>query len=283
MAGHTDKIHALGLEVQRAVSQLLEITLQAGPLASWRSIVALTQRHLWAMNIQDGTTRGDRLIGELILRMATGHPDPSYRNGALSWCGLFAQACYRSAGFSPALTLASVGKVIQVYARYKPGALKGSAAWAVDRATGEVLKIQELHEARGQLRQIGRPDEMDLEVGDLLIHERDPGSWHGHVMTVGEAIPDLGRILTVEGNHSKAVGPDGKVRDGVGTRYLLSTDPYLTWGVKPSPLDFATWISYHATKAQAQAEAKRLTDEDRELALAQEGGHAAVKAAGLDT
>jgi len=279
---HADRIHEYGLAVTRAVSMLLEETRRAGPLANWRSVVVLTQRHLWALNVVDGTTRGNRIIGELILKMATGEADPDYRNGAKPWCGLYAQALYRSAGFNHEITLASAGKVALVYGPYNARALKGSPAWAVDRTTGEVATIRDLHEVYGALRQIGKPGELIPEMGDLLTHHNSPGDWNGHVMTVGDYCAELGKVLIWEGNHSATMGPDGKIRDGVGTRYLGIHDPYLHFVIKPSPLDFAPWVSYHPTKATAETEAKLQTDEDRADALASQEGSARTQPAVLE-
>ena len=82
------------------------------------------------------------------------------------------------------------------------------------------------------------------EPADIILHQNEQGSWHGHVMLCLAFDVDTGRVLIAEGNHSKSMGPSGKRytsgtygedqtrRQGIGMRWLSVRDTYLDWTVR---------------------------------------------------
>ena len=226
----------------------------------WRVTALDVARDFFEQDIVDGTEFGNSVIGLKIIGGATGHADPAYRNGKVAWCGLFVQCCYRGARFNPALEVASAGKALEVYGRYRSDALAGAAAWALDTRTGAIEKIVDLHRRLGALRQVAKTPAPVLP-GDLLLHVNEPGSWHGHVMMVWSPGTDSRLVTVIEGNSSRTLGPTGAQRDGVGMRVLSMTDPYLDYVVRPSDLDFDPAYRYFARRDQAEAARKRLVAE----------------------
>jgi len=201
-------------------------------------------------DIVDGTPMGNQVIGVEIIGGATGHPDPDYHNLKTAWCGFFAQCCCRKAGFNRALTLASAGKVLHPYGRYRADTLKGAPDWALDTRTGEIERIEDLHHRLGKVRTV-----TDLPgpvtPGDIVLHTKK-NSWNGHVMLAESADTDAGTVTVIEGNSSHTIGPDGRKRDGVGRRTFRMDDPYLACAISPSDLDFDPAYRYFATREQAE-------------------------------
>jgi hypothetical protein len=227
---------------------------------TWRERALAAARGFYERDVIDGTPAGNQVIGVEIIGGATGHADPAYRNGKTAWCGYFAQCCFRAAGFNPALEVASAGKALEVYGRYRSDALAGAAAWALDTRTGAIEKIVDLHRRLGALRLVAKTP-TPVMPGDVLLHCDDDGSWHGHVMMVWSAGTDSRVVTVIEGNSTRTLGPDGRQRDGVGMRVLSMTDPYLDYVVRPSDLDFDPAYRYFARHSQAEAAWKKLAVE----------------------
>lgn len=227
--------------------------------ASWREKVLAAAREFYERDIVDGTPEGNQVIGSEIIGGATGHPDPDYRNRKTAWCGFFVQCCFRKAGFNRALTLASAGKVLHPYGRYRSKALKGAPDWALDTRTGEIERIENLHRRVGKIRTV---TELPGPVtpGDIVLH-RKKKSWNGHVMLVESVDEDAGTVTVIEGNSMKTVGPDGRQRDGVGMRTFDLDDPYLACAVSPSDLDFDPVYRYFATRKRAEKASTKLQAE----------------------
>jgi hypothetical protein len=224
---------------------------------TWRDRALAAARAFYERDVVDGTPAGNQVIGGEIIGGATGHPDPAYQNRKVAWCGLFVQCCYRAAGFNPALEVASAGKALEVFGRYRSDALAGAAAWALDTRTGTVERIVELHRRPGALRQVTKTPSLVMP-GDLLLHCDADGSWHGHVMMVWSAGTDSRVVTVIEGNSSRTLGPGGRQRDGVGMRVLSMADPFLDFVVRPSDLDFDPAYRYFARRSQAEAAWKKL-------------------------
>lgn len=219
----------------------------------WREKVLATAKAFYERNVVDGTTEGNRIIGVEIIGGATGRPETDYKNGKTAWCGYFVQCCYRAAGFNKALSLASPGKAMEVVGKYRSGALPGAAAFALDTRTGVIEPIKDLHKRLGMMRTVVKAPG-PVTPGDVVVYRKDDGSsWQGHVMMAYAVSPDGHELTIVEGNSYKTIGPDGKRRDGVGTRVFRIDDPYLTAFISPSDLDFDPAYQYFATREKAQA------------------------------
>jgi hypothetical protein len=227
----------------------------------WRDMVVARAVYWFGRDVRDGTPEGDQIIGTEILYQATGKPYPEYRNGKKAWCGYFAQACYRYAGFNDAITLASSGKAECLFGRYLDDANNTSPTWSVlvTQDGPVVLPILDLHDQTGGRRQIGRCVDLPPLRGDLVLNDRDPG-WNGHVMLALCDSGESGQVVVMEGNHSKTIGPDGKKRDGVGHRQMALENKYLDWTVRPAPADFNPCVTYHETRTQAHAHAAEVAE-----------------------
>jgi len=212
--------------------------------------VLAAAREFYERDIVDGAPDGNLVIGNEIIGGATGHPDPDYRNLETAWCGFFVQCCFRKAGFNRAVTLASAGKVLHPYGRYRAKALKGASDWVLDTRTGEIERIEDLHGRLGKVRTV-----TDLPgpvtPGDIVLHTKK-NSWNGHVMLAESVEMNASTVTVIEGNSSKTVGPDGRKRDGVGRRTFDLDDPYLDYVISPSDLDFDTAYRYFATRENAE-------------------------------
>ena len=121
--------------------------------ATWRETALATARGFYERDVVDGTPDGNRIIGVEIIGAATGRPDRAYHNRKTAWCGYFVQACYRAAGFNRRLEVASAGKALEVFGRYRSDALAGAAAWALDTRDGTIERIVDLH-ARLRARRV---------------------------------------------------------------------------------------------------------------------------------
>lgn len=220
--------------------------------ATWRDTALATARGFYERDIVDGTPAGNRVIGVEVIGAATGRPDPAYVNRKTAWCGYFVQACYRAAGFHRALEVASAGKALEVYGRYRSDALPGAAAWALDTRTGAIERIVDLHERLGARRQVTKTP-CPAQPGDILLLVNQPGSWHGHVMMVWSVGTDARLVTVIEGNSIHTIGPDGRERDGVGMRALAMDDPYVDWVIRPSDLDFDPAYRVFARRSRAEA------------------------------
>jgi hypothetical protein len=219
-------------------------------LATWRPRVLATAEAFYQRDVVDGTVQGNRIIGVEIIGGATGSPDYAYQNRKTAWCGFFGQCCYRAAGFNLAECLASAGRVVEVFGFYRHEAMAGAPAWALDTRTGAIEHIQDLHRKLEAARRVWKGAAHALP-GDLVVY-RKKDSWNGHVMLAWSVDVGAGEITVIEGNHSKAVGPTGKRRDGVGKRVLKLDDPYLGFTVRPSDLDFDPAYRYFASRLQAE-------------------------------
>ena len=225
----------------------------------WRERVLAVARSFYERNIVDGTPEGNRVIGVEIIGGATGRPEKDYKNGKTAWCGFFVQCCYRAAGFNLAVSLASPGKAVVVFGKYRSDALTGAAAFALDTRTGAIEPIKELHQRLGMLRAVTLPPG-PVTQGDIVVYRKDGGkSWLGHVMMAWAVSPDGKELTVIEGNSYKTIGPDGKKRDGVGTRVFRMADPYLTAFVCPCDLDFDPAYQYFATREKAEKAAAKIT------------------------
>ena len=225
--------------------------------ATWRETALATARSFYERDVVDGTPEGNRVIGVEIIGAATGRPDPAYHNRKIAWCGFFVQACYRAAGFNRKLEVASAGKALHVFGRYRSDALAGAAAWALNTRTGAIETIVDLHRRLEAMRQVAKTPAPALP-GDILLHVNAGGSWHGHVMMVWEAATDSRLVTVIEGNSARTLGPDGRQRDGVGMRVLSMDDPYVDWVVSPSDRDFDPAYRYFARRSQAEAARNKL-------------------------
>jgi hypothetical protein len=225
-------------------------------LATWRPRVLATAEAFYQRDVVDGTVLGNRIIGVEIIRGATGNPLITYQNRKVAWCGYFAQCCYRSARFNEAECLASAGRVVEVFGKYRYTAMAGSPGWALDTRTGKIELVSDLHRRLGALRQVW-PGASQALPGDLVVY-RKKASWNGHVMLAWSVDVAAGQITVIEGNHSRTVGPTGKRRDGVGKRVFKLDDLYLCFTVRPSELDFDPGYQHFATKALAQKHLARL-------------------------
>jgi len=207
-------------------------------LGTWRaSAITLAEGHN-AENIVDGTTRGNRYVGQVLFPLGGNPEDPDYRNGKTAWCGRFLEAVFRPLGFP--FSLDSVGRVLS-YAHYNEQyRMEGAPDHCV---YDDVLSLRDYHYLYGGADDGRRvvpawsPNYTPLP-GDIALHQKEPGSWHGHVMMVLGVDAVTGAITVIEGNHSATTGPSGRVRDGIGTRVIDHGDPYLDWIVVPSDLDF---------------------------------------------
>ena len=233
-----------------AVRKVRAMRLRVRTPVSWRDQVLAAAREFYERDIVDGTPEGNQVIGVEIIGGATGHPDPDYQNRKTAWCGYFAQCCFGKAGFNQALTLASAGKVLHPYGRYRADTLKGALDWALDTRTGTIERIEDLHGRLGKPRTV---TELPGHVasGDIVLHTRKK-SWNGHVMLAESVDEESGTVTVIEGNSSQTIGPDGRKRDGVGKRTFRMDDPYLACAVSPSDLDFDPAYRYFATREQAE-------------------------------
>jgi hypothetical protein len=134
-----------------------------------------------------------------------------------SYCGDTVRRWWRLAGF-PGRGLASVGKILYEFV------------------------------SRDRLGVAFKPTSGDtIQPGDILLHQKEPGSWHGHVMMVLRVDGD--KLLIAEGNSTQSMGPnagyqaggrgyDMSRREGVGFRWLSVDDAYLSWVVRPFDSNF---------------------------------------------
>jgi len=218
----------------------------------WREKVLAVAKGFYDRNIVDGTKEGNRIIGVEIIGGATGRPEKDYKNGKTAWCGYYVQCCYRAAGFNTGVTLASPGKAMDVFGKYRSSALPGASAFALDTRTGAIEPIKELHQRLGMLRTVSKVPG-PVTPGDIVVYRADNGnSWQGHVMMAYAVSPDGKELTIIEGNSYKTIGPDGKKRDGVGTRVFRLDEPYVTGIISPSDLDFDPAYQYFSTREKAE-------------------------------
>ena len=202
---------------------------------TWRGEAIIGAMGHFAQDIEDGTPAGNAYIGETIFPLGGNPPDPDYRNGKTAWCGRFVEAVFRPLGFR--FSLDSVGRVLS-YANYNTGIYSMQGAPDCCRVNGEILSLRSYHGSLGHLREIF-PAWTDTPLpGDIVLHQLENGPWHGHVMLCLGVDEASGDVVVIEGNHSKTHGPDGHVRDGIGTRVIKHGDEYLSWIVRPSVVDF---------------------------------------------
>jgi len=204
--------------------------------STWRGEAIIGAMGHFAQDIEDGTPRGNEYIGETIFPLGGNPPDPEYHNGKTAWCGRFVEAVFRPLGFR--FSLDSVGRVLS-YATYN---LEYTMGGAPDHcmAAGSPMPLVSYHRNLGHKRELHLAWEAGFVPlpGDIALHQKKPGSWHGHVMMVLGFDGATGDITIIEGNHSQTHGPDGHKRDGIGTRVIKFGDPYLSWIVRPSVVDF---------------------------------------------
>lgn len=148
----------------------------------WRETVVREALRWWERRIVDGTPRGNAIIGMEIFPAGKNPPMHDYQNGALAWCGRFAEACYHAAGFLGG-ALDSAGKAIYGYGL---GNRTFTGAKAFDAYLGREDKGRVVHQ-----------DFAAARPGDLLVKLK-PGTYNGHVMLV-ERVGE-GCVHTIEGN-----------------------------------------------------------------------------------
>lgn len=235
-----------------------------GVLSPWRvqSLFIALQWHL--LDVVDGTDRGNRIIGMELLPAGGHRADPEYRNGKTSWCGMFVEACFYPLGFQG--SLASVGRCLSYGSYNEKCPMSSYRGWTVvvTEHGPQVRRIDEYHEKVGMQRRLWAWNDPDRPVplpGDILLHQKESGSYHGHVMLTGGVDLEQGLVSTIEGNHSKVYGPSGKRREGIGIRQMPLNDPYLDWLVRPSPLDFSS-AGRFATMEAALRQAANIENEE---------------------
>lgn len=197
----------------------------------------------WRENLKTG--RDNARIEQLLGRKLTG-----------SWCGWFAQACYRAAGLIAGVDLGSVYRGRET-ARYRDsGLLK---LWCVVKTGGkwESWRLKDYHTMRGGLRQLLKWDAANVRPGDIILHESKPGSSTGHVMIYQK--PAVGAALvSYVGGNQKGVFPSGTKGTGITICERPKADPYFTWIVRLSPLDFDPGVKLCKTLGEAAKLAAKL-------------------------
>ena len=228
----------------------------AGALPPWRVQAIFNGLQWFFRDVRDGTPEGNRIIGEEIFPAGGNPADVGYRNGKTAWCGRFVEACLRPVGLERWDSLDSVGRCLSFGTYNKSYRMDGTRQWtAIGDEHGLVpMKLQEAHGMLGDERKCWSWSDPERPLplpGDIVLHQRERGSWHGHVMMAASVDSEEGILAIVEGNHSKTVGPTGEIRDGVGLRRLSLDDGYLSWLVRPSEFDFFGGPRF-ATEAAAE-------------------------------
>jgi hypothetical protein len=202
----------------------------------WRRQAVICAMGHYARDVVDGTPEGNAYIGQVLFPLGGNPVDPEYKNGAVAWCGRFVEAVFRPLGFR--FSLDSVGRVLS-YAHYNRGryAMKGAPDHIMMGNQSAALESFHRHSDDSRTIFPAWSPEYTPRPGDIALHQREPGSWHGHVMKVLN-VHNSGDIRVIEGNNSQTFGPTGDKRDGIGTRVIEHGDPYLNWIVVPSDLDF---------------------------------------------
>ena len=204
----------------------------------WRRQAVICATGHYARDIVDGTPAGNAYIGQVLFPLGGNPVDPDYTNGSVAWCGRFLEAVFRPLGNR--FSFDSVGRVLS-YAHYNEGryAMKGAPDHALfGDSVGALRRYHQSSRPQDMSRAIfpAWSEEYTPRPGDIALHQKVPGSWHGHLMLVLHVSKH--GIRVIEGNHSKTQGPTGHRRDGIGTRFIAPGDPYLDWIVVPSDLDF---------------------------------------------
>jgi hypothetical protein len=210
----------------------------------------------WALDIVDGTERGNRIIGMDIFRVGDNGMDPKYANGKTSWCGKFAEALHRPQGFVG--TLDSVGRCISYGTHNRECAMAGYHEFIAVPVVGsdlnpldyQCMRVEDYHDMisggdDSQGRDCFSPrDGRDLIPGrDILIHQSSKSRYHGHVMPLAGWCPELDTVTVIEGN-SQSVGPQGNRREGVGFDHFIREDEYITHVVRLSENDFHGLVTF---------------------------------------
>jgi hypothetical protein len=166
----------------------------------------------------EGDLEGDAWITENIIKpvFGKGHTPKN-----TSYCLMGVARWLRLAGFHDCDGMASVGKVLYNWAP-RVGA--------------------HVYPNKPKARDVRKPI-----PGDIVLHQGKPNGWHGHGMLCLGYDADSGRVLVMEANHSKSMGPSGKAytfgtygedqtrRAGIGMRWLHLDDPYIScWLRVPS-------------------------------------------------
>lgn len=205
--------------------------MSALELAGQRAVTEATR--LWNLDVYDPATsdhtpRGNasrEIISDVIARAGWSWALPYHGNGPPQWCGLFAAACWRTAGLDPkwlATYWASTYR-LQLWATYQKFDQKHPNPRTPDSDGRLLVNLGARHDSFTPL------------AGDVLIVGDGDPHVGDHITLVVAYDSTTGKFDTISGNGG-GVGPTGTKREGISRRTYSSagTGYRAMWLIRPA-------------------------------------------------
>lgn len=176
-----------------------------------------------------------RVIEDILRAAGWGWATPYRGNekGAVQWCGLFAAACWRTAGIDPKWLATFWASTIrlQAWVNYKPFQGKPNQL----PKTGTRRLATKITRKTKALPFMPRP-------GDILVVGDGHPSAGDHITLVERYNAERRVFFTIEGNGG-GLGPDGKRREGIvrAERPIDGIGYVAMWLYRPARCDLLDW------------------------------------------